>query len=513
MTHPNRQSADANEAVQERLNFMDMSPERCQAIRMLKPLVDRELPIALDKFYEQVRKTPETMKLFSSDDHMVRAKGAQTGHWVNISNGAFNSDYADKVQMIGSVHARIGLEPRWYIGGYAIVLDHLINSAVDEFFPRGGLFSKATMTPADFGKALGSLAKAVLLDIDLAITVYLEEAEKAKRKAEDEAIAGERGLVSKSFGAAMRHIADKHLDHRIADDLPEAYHTLRDDFNEAVGQLEETIGDIEIGASHIHASAGELLSAADNMSRRTEQQAASIEETAAALEEITITVRDTSRRAADAGELVGKARARAEHSGDVVQRAVGAMSAIETSSREISSIIGVIDEIAFQTNLLALNAGVEAARAGDAGKGFAVVAQEVRELAQRSAKAAKEIGALIRNSTGHVETGVGLVGETGRVLTEIAGEVHEINQHISAIVEAAREQSVGLQEVSAAVNSIDQSTQQNAAMAEQSTAATHALVLELNRIGAMLAEFRIRRSMASHASSLPNKTDAIARGA
>ncbi|WP_288431728.1 methyl-accepting chemotaxis protein, partial [uncultured Agrobacterium sp.] len=181
-------------------------------------------------------------------------------------------------------------------------------------------------------------------------------------------------------------------------------------------------------------------------------------------------------------------------SGNVVRKAVVAMEQIEKSSSEISNIISVIDEIAFQTNLLALNAGVEAARAGEAGKGFAVVAQEVRELAQRSANAAKDIKALITTSNTQVQQGVELVGETGRALETIVTEVQEINRHVMAIVESAQEQSSGLQQINTAVNQMDQDTQKNAAMVEESTAASHSLAREAASLNQLLGQFKLAGS-------------------
>ncbi len=272
---------------------------------------------------------------------------------------------------------------------------------------------------------------------------------------------------------------------------------LRTDFNAAVGKLRGAMQTVAENATGIAAGAQQIRSASDDLSKRTEQQAASVEETAAALEEITTTVADSSNRAQEAGQLVRRTRENAERSGAVVRNAVDAMGRIETSSAEISNIIGVIDEIAFQTNLLALNAGVEAARAGDAGKGFAVVAQEVRELAQRSAKAAKEIKELITTSNQHVKSGVALVAETGKALEEIVGQVQQVNGNVLAIVESSKEQATGLKEINTAVNIMDQGTQQNAAMVEESTAAAHNLAKEADALFQLLGQFNIGGSIAS----------------
>ncbi|PDT44170.1 methyl-accepting chemotaxis protein [Sinorhizobium fredii] len=284
-------------------------------------------------------------------------------------------------------------------------------------------------------------------------------------------------------------LADGDLAQEIEKPFIVSLERLRTDFNSASRKLKEAMAAVAHNAGVISASSNEVLAAADQLAKRTEQQAASVEETAAALEEITTTVKDSYRRAQEAGDLVSRTKADAEQSGGVVREAIAAMGEIENSSREISNIIGVIDEIAFQTNLLALNAGVEAARAGEAGKGFAVVAQEVRELAQRSASAAKEIKALITASGTHVGNGVSLVSKAASALQQIAGQVHEIDVNISAIVEASREQSTAIGEINQSVNAVDQGTQQNAAMVEEQTAASHSLSREAASLFELLRQF------------------------
>ncbi|WP_432377152.1 methyl-accepting chemotaxis protein [Agrobacterium rosae] len=288
----------------------------------------------------------------------------------------------------------------------------------------------------------------------------------------------------------LTRLADGDLSQKIEAPFIPSLERLRTDFNAASNKLKLAMATVADNAKAISAGSNEIRTSADDLAKRTEQQAASVEETAAALEEITTTVRDSSQRAEEAGHLVARTKDHANHSGEVVREAISAMDQIEASSKAISNIIGVIDEIAFQTNLLALNAGVEAARAGEAGKGFAVVAQEVRELAQRSAMAAREIKVLITASSSHVSNGVALVTKAGTALQEIAGHVQTINGDITAIVEASREQSTALSEINRAINSVDQGTQQNAAMVEEQTAASHELAKEASALFQLLGQFR-----------------------
>ena len=300
-----------------------------------------------------------------------------------------------------------------------------------------------------------------------------------------------------SVGQGLSRLAAKDLQATIDDRLPPAFEAMRDNFNSAAAELSRTLQAVAVSGDAIRSGAGEISRASDDLSRRTEQQAASLEETAAALDQVTATVAKTAEGANHAREVAGKAREDATSSGAIVGRAVEAMGGIEHSSRQIGQIIGTIDEIAFQTNLLALNAGVEAARAGDAGRGFAVVASEVRALAQRTADAAKEIKALISASTQQVASGVSLVGETGRSLERIVGQVAELSRVVVEIAASAQEQATALNEVNSAVNQMDQTTQQNAAMVEQSTAASQALAIETEELAELMGAFNLGEAQAA----------------
>ncbi|WP_297516315.1 methyl-accepting chemotaxis protein [uncultured Caulobacter sp.] len=322
--------------------------------------------------------------------------------------------------------------------------------------------------------------------------------ERRAKEAAAAAAAQEASTVVSNLAMGLEKLASGDLTFRVTADFPGEYRKLKDDFNAAMGSLQETMKVIAASTDGLRTGADEIAHASDDLSRRTEQQAASLEQTAAALDELTATVRRTASGARQASDVVSTTRGEATHSGQVVHQAVSAMGEIENSSKQISQIIGVIDEIAFQTNLLALNAGVEAARAGEAGRGFAVVAQEVRALAQRSAEAAKEIKALISSSTQQVSQGVSLVGQTGEALQRIVAKVGEIDALVTEIAASAAEQATGLNEVNTAVNQMDQVTQQNAAMVEQTTAATHALKGQASELVKEVGMFSIsaRRSAA-----------------
>jgi methyl-accepting chemotaxis protein len=352
------------------------------------------------------------------------------------------------------------------------------------------------------GDEIGGMARAVQVFKDAGLEKLRLEAEakalQARADAEREQAEAERAEAAKRLAFVVSSLADAleklskgDLVLRLSTPFSAEYEKLRTDFNAAMETLQQTMKAIAANTHGVRSGAGEITQASDDLSRRTEQQAASLEETAAALDQITATVRRTAENANNARSEVAAAKSDAERSGQVVRETVTAMTGIESSSKQIGNIIGVIDEIAFQTNLLALNAGVEAARAGDAGRGFAVVATEVRALAQRSAEAAKEIKSLISASSQQVDSGVKLVAETGRALERIVAQVLKLNELVGDIAASAQEQATGLNEVNTAVNQMDQVTQQNAAMVEQATAASHSLSGEAEELSRLVGQFKI----------------------
>lgn len=292
----------------------------------------------------------------------------------------------------------------------------------------------------------------------------------------------------------LAQLADNNLVHRLTRPFDLAFEALRTDYNTSLDGLQATMSRVVAGAKTINVGNQEIAASTDGLSRRIEQQAASLEETAAALDQITATVKQTAEGAFQAAVAASGARTGTALSSTVLQSAAAVMNEISDSSKKITLIIGVMDEIAFQTNLLALNAGVEAARAGESGRGFAVVAQEVRALAQRSAVAAREIKTLIASSSEEVKRGVELVGETVSALGGVTEKVDLIDSLLSQMAVAAREQATGLGEVNIAVNHMDQMTQQNAAMIEQATSAASRLRAEAAELAALMDQFRIGQS-------------------
>ena len=405
--------------------------------------------------------------LFDPDGNMIYSVAKEADFATNFLSGTYAASNLDEAVAA----ALAGADDAVHIADFR------------PYAPSAGIpasFLVAPVTGAD-GRRIGAIGLQLSLDRLVSIATDPMEQERARLQADQQPVVD-------VLSVGLQNLAAGNLQDALSEEFGGNYETLRGDFNRTLDKLNGTIAQVVDTAETIRTRSTEISSASEDLSRRTENQAATLEETAAALDELTSSVKSAAKGAREVENIVRQARREAEESGAVVS----AMTEIERSSDQISQIIGVIDDIAFQTNLLALNAGVEAARAGDAGKGFAVVASEVRALAQRSSAAAKEIKTLIGTSTQHVGRGVDQVGRAGKALASIVNRVAHISTLVSDIAAGASEQSTGLAEINIGVTQLDQVTQQNAAMVEESTAASQSQHQEASDLAALVARFALR---------------------
>lgn len=469
---------EAGEMIGAVLEWADIT-EAARNSALLKTIDEGQLRVEFDPRGQVIGTNPNLVALLDVSEGAVTASG-----FIDIFVG-FAEGKADEQ----------GLKQR-------VLSDDLEGEAVfGRFVIKRASDGKPLVVEGNFASVPspdGKLERAIFLGTDVtesAEAVRLAEEERAR-------VAEQQKSVVKALGVGLQSLSEGDLTSEISTTFPEDYEKLRADFNAAVRALKEAVGAVMHNSEAIRNETSEITTAADDLSRRTEKQAATLEETAAALDELTSSVRSAAEGADEASSMSADAQDNAEKGGEVARQAVHAMDGIKTSSQEISKITSVIDDIAFQTNLLALNAGVEAARAGEAGRGFAVVATEVRALAQRSSDAAREINALISSSGEQVEQGVDLVDKTGAALASIVSSVSEISKRVSTIATSAREQSAGLNEINTAVNELDHVTQQNAAMFEETTAASHALTSEADALASAVARFKLDLSQVAKVTPL-----------
>ena len=499
MTSPD----NAAENLKSRLDFIGIDAASRQRSEALRGHVEKHLSIALDKFYDKLIATPEVAKFFQGRQQMDRTKARQVGHWQAIAAGAFDADYFRASAQVGLRHAMIGLEPRWHIGGYGLIVETLITGLVGEIMqeilaPRRGRFGRERAPTseeimagaAEMALGLADLVKSTLLDIDIGVSAYFDKLIADAHEADEAAKARISRAVSLT-GTVLKDMATGDLTSRITADFEPEFSQIKDDTNAVADRLTGIVGQLQRTSRALKGATGEILAGANDLAERTTRQAATIEETSASVEQLSQAVVENARRtatASDKAQLVAKS---ATVGGDAMKKANAAMGAIEASSAKISNIIGMIDDIAFQTNLLALNASVEAARAGDAGKGFAVVAVEVRRLAQSAANASSEVKALIEASANEVQSGTKLVGQAAETLLDILSGAEESAVLIDTIAQANKEQAAALEEVAIAVRQMDEMTQHNAALVEETNAAIEQTEGQAGELDSIVDVFRI----------------------
>ncbi|WP_052134997.1 protoglobin domain-containing protein [Sphingomonas sp. 37zxx] len=465
----------SHDHVQSRLTFMGIDEQQRATLAKIQPIMGSMLSDGLERFYTTARKTPETAVFFRDEAHMRKAKASQHAHWLNIASGRFDDNFYSSVRRIGSVHARIGLEPRWYIGAYALVLEELMRGASKRFSFWQRLRSWFRLPSAT--DASIALVKAALLDLELSVSIYFEQGQAER----DEAI--------RKLGDALQGLADGDLASNL-DQLPSSFAALQSSYDQTLESVRSMIGAVTQSTIGIRSGSHEIAQASLDLAQRTEGNAASLEQTSAALVQIDSRLRATAEvsgqtvtRADKAITTVGGGRATAVE-------AVAAMGRVSDSAKGIDGVIEGLDKIAFQTRVLAMNAAVEAGRAGDAGRGFAVVADLVSALAMRAEEEAKRARDQLTLTQTDIATAVQAVQNVDGALADISTEVGAVHELLGAMAGDTMVQSEAITQISVAIRAMDHATQQNAAMVEETSAAARNLTSEVASLSDQAARFR-----------------------
>jgi len=466
--------------VTPRLQFMGIDQRQQNILGSIKPLIGGYLDRGLKRFYVTARATPETAKFFRDDNHMAKAKTAQESHWLRIASGKFDADFYSSVRRIGSVHARIGLEPQWYVGAYALVVEELLRGVAKSCSPWRRLLTLFQRPSAS--EASIAVVKAALLDLELSISIYFEQGQIER----DEAIAQFGSIMSSSIG----RLADGDLTGAITGDVPEALIPVKSSFNEALHKLRGLIGGVSQSTVNIGSSSSEIAQASEDLARRTESNAASLEETSAALTQMDTRLKATATSSSKTVTRADQAIATVAGGRLTAEEAVEAMGRVSDSAKGIDSVIEGLDKIAFQTRVLAMNAAVEAGRAGDAGRGFAVVADLVSALAMRAEEEAKRARDQLTVTQTDIVTAVQAVQKVDGALANISSDVGEVHKLLGTMADDATAQSSAITQITAAIGAMDQSTQQNAAMVEETSAAARNLTAEVTSLAEQAAMFK-----------------------
>ncbi|WP_158284938.1 methyl-accepting chemotaxis protein [Hoeflea marina] len=447
--HTRTRDQAAAEGLQARLGVLGLGPANGDRLRQMRPMIEEEARAALTGFFERLQNTPEIAGLFSSGRQIDRLQELESAHWSILSDGRFDTLYAERSVILAEVRQRIGLEAGWSISGHALVLERVIRRLVSE--ERSGLFSILGRKAGRAGLAdrIVDVVKATLLDIDTQVSQRLRDEARTLTVNHQLAMQADHDRIDASLGRAIESLASGDLDARVDPDAAGVHAAMAGRLNDAIAMLSDMLADTATDLDRVETVNGRLTGETGVLARQVSEAGARVSESRSALAGISGRIRVTAEETRKAEGVIAVARQSAEKSDRIVASAIDAMAGAERSAGQIGKIIGAIDEIAFQTNLLALNAGIEAARAGDAGRGFAVVAAEVRALAQRSAGAANEIKDLVSGTRAEVGRGVSLVSDTRSAISELTEQVARISEAVGGVSADAGAQALEMDRLNA----------------------------------------------------------------
>ena len=476
----------------ERLRFAGLDDGQTDVVRKHRQTLGAQVELALRDLFQRLQTFPDAARHFTSDRQIDRLHDLHASHWGVLTDARFDSLYAERVKVLSDAESKMGLDPRWQIAGHAVVLERLICSMIEEFWPKT-MLPLAKPRKQELADLVAALVRTVFVDTEIAVSLrFNEQRHSHQRQLAEQRKAGEAEALA-IFADVTQALGRGDLSVRAPEDVSVAYQPLAIQLNGALDTMQRDIAGIADQAIGMETSAQTLVERTGQFADRAQAQSEALSETVRSLGAIVDRVKLNATHARAAEKSVSVTRQSAEHSGEIAGQAISAMADIEASAEKIGQIIGVIDEIAFQTNLLALNAGIEAARAGESGRGFAVVAQEVRALAQRSGDAAREIKQLVSNTKSQVEAGVERVGRTQDAISSIVDQVRGINDAIAGIAEETADQVTSLQSATSVLGDIGSEI---GACANQATgvgdscADLHTVILEL---GQTIRRFHVQR--------------------
>lgn len=489
--------------IKERLAFLGIGASEKALISRIGQQIRRILPPALDRFYRRVDETPELARFFSSSSQQNTARTQQEKHWSRILEGDFGPDYVQSTRAIGNTHARIGLDPQWYIGSYGLLVEGIVAGVIQEAWPeqKQGFFARlfgkrrSVLTSQDVAARVGLLVKAAFLDMELGLETYTLNLDGQERSRAEKERNESLSALSEALADSLDRMAEGDLVQDIDPELARQAARMSGAFQRACSGLGRIVQGVRSTSGVVEHRARMISSSSEDIACRIAEQVDALGTVSRNITQLTTSVKEVAEEARQADETVEACCHETGQSTEVVARTVEAMAKISESSTRIVQIIGVIDEIAFQTNLLALNAGVEAARAGDAGRGFAVVAQEIRALSQRSTTAAREIKELISSSMEDVERGVTMVDETGAALGNISASVNRLGKAVGQIASGAEAQAQRIMDINTSTTQLEAVTKTNAAIVRQMSNSSQELVGDAAQLMKIVMNFKVQNDL------------------